>query len=86
MYKNKMENILYQDLQHINHTYWNLLHKEWGIKVDKYKHRSEIKEIKDELYKKLGYIFVFYFLNEKLLNMAINVLTVVVSTWYYKII
>ncbi|CAO3651487.1 unnamed protein product [Mucor hiemalis] len=65
-----MENILYQDLQHINHTYWNFLHKEWGIKVDKYKHRSEIKEIKfimeikDELYKKLGYISVFYFLNE----------------------
>src|SRR6478735_8838901 len=61
------EDILYRDLNNIN---WGFLHEDWCIKIDKCNHRSEIKdvkfimEIKDELYKKLGYISVFYFLNE----------------------
>jgi hypothetical protein len=63
-----MDNIIKDELCKINYEYWQFLDIDYPIKISKYKHRTEIKnikninEIKNKLLSKLGYIPVFYFL------------------------
>jgi hypothetical protein len=62
------EEIIRHKLSKINSIYWRFLDYDYPIKISKYKHREEIKnvtniqKIKQHLVEKLGYTTVFFFL------------------------
>ena len=63
-----MDHIISNELSKLNKNYWQFLDTDYPIKIFKYKHRTEIKNInnidkvKKILINKLGYILVFFFL------------------------
>lgn len=69
-----MDKLIYEELNKIKHNYWNFLDEEWKIKEDEYKHRTELKDVKNieeikvELQNKLGIIPIFFFLNNIFVN------------------
>ena len=70
----KYKTDLKKEIDNIVLNKWGFLDKDWGKITKKYKHRTELKEIKNinaiknELKNKLGYISVFFFLNELYTN------------------
>ncbi|KAG2214742.1 hypothetical protein INT45_013602 [Circinella minor] len=63
-----MDHIVTNELSKLNQNYWQFLDTDYPIKISKYKHRTEIKnvnnidKVKEILINKLGYIPVFFFL------------------------
>jgi len=63
-----MDKVLYSEINNIIINHWKFLNNQWPFKINKYRHRTEIKNInnieavKAEIYSKLGYIPVFFFL------------------------
>lgn len=70
----RYKNDLKLEINNVVLNKWGFLDNDWGKINKKYKHRTEIKEIKNmteiknELKSKLGYIGVFFFLNELYTN------------------
>lgn len=60
--------ILNKEMDKIIETKWQFINENWPIKSNKYNHRTTIKEVnnieevKNELFRKLGYIPIFFFL------------------------
>ena len=65
------QNLLKYEINKLVHTEWGFLNENWNILVNKYNHRTELQEIKnnnikvvkDVLLSQLGYVPAFYFLN-----------------------
>ena len=65
------QNLLKYEINKLVHTKWGFLSENWNILVNKYNHRTELQEIKNNnikavrnvLVNQLGYIPAFYFLN-----------------------
>ncbi|ORE01073.1 hypothetical protein BCV72DRAFT_323141 [Rhizopus microsporus var. microsporus] len=69
--KEDYQTILNYEINKLINKEWTFLNENWNILVNKYNHRTELKEVKnnnikivkDVLLSQLGYIPVFYFLN-----------------------
>lgn len=70
----KLRDLLKIEIDNIVLDKWNFLNKDWCIINKKFKHRTELKEVRDighvknRLKNKLGHISIFYFLNELFTN------------------
>jgi hypothetical protein len=69
---NNYKALLQNEINKLICNEWNFLNENWKLILNKYNHRTELKEIKNDnikivkdiLLNQLGYIPVFYFLNE----------------------
>jgi hypothetical protein len=70
---NNYKALLQNEINKLICNEWKFLNENWKLILNKYNHRTELKEIKNDnikivkgiLLNQLGYISVFYFLNER---------------------